>query len=248
MHQPPQPIVAVPTSAAVVAAPDCHVQIIKTDDGGYTFHADVIVGGVNATAVFGEAAEVYYDDPARRTALGWHVAGIADGPEDAERFAPLFNAIADLKVLVDVGVAILAGHLRAIGRTNMLAVKPGAHAALLATEERASIAPERIDVALWEAQRLNQGSYIIDTANATSMAATLIAESAFKPNFMQCFEAVQGREAIVGLYARMVIASARVAKLHSGLALLEHYRPQYIAVIDKRGRLNNVDAVRRPRS
>jgi hypothetical protein len=223
MHQHTPFIVAVPTAEAVLTAPNCHVQITKTDDGGYSFSADMFCAGAKVSSVYCEGMEVFYEGLDRRWELGWRVVGIESCPEDIERLAPLYNAIADLKVLSDAGVAILAGHLRVIGRTNMIVADPGQRATLVPTEERESIAPCAIEVAVWEANTKNNEAYIIDTEKEASMAATLVSESRFKPSYMDCFRTLQHGEAITGLYSRMVLAAERVAKLHADFSYLAQY-------------------------
>lgn len=224
MLQQPPSIVAVPSTEAVVAAPGCHVQITKTDDGGYSFNADIFVAGTKVSSVYCEGMEVYYEDLDRRWELGWRVAGMERCPADLDRYAPLYNAIADLKVLCDAGVSILAGHLRRIGLANMIAVKPGRYSMVVPTKVRGSIAPCAIDVAIWEADPKNNGAYIIDTDNSASLAATLINESQFKSSFMDGFRPLQDGEAITGLYYRMVLAADRVEKLQADFSNLAQYR------------------------
>lgn len=229
MLQQPPSIVAAPTTEAVVAAQNCHVQITKTDDGGYSFNADIVISGAKVSSVYCEGMEVYYEDLDRRWELGWRVAGIEQCPDDLEHCAPLYNAIADLKVLCDAGVSILASHMRLIGLNHMVAVKPGQHAILLPTKSRGTIAPCAIEAAVWEAASQNQGAYIIDTVKDTSLAATMIKESQFRPSFMDCFKPLENGKQITGLYYRMVLAADRVAKLHADFTSLAQFRAQGFA-------------------
>lgn len=126
----------------------------------------------------------------------------------------------------DAGVSIVASHMRLIGLTHMVAVKPGQHAILLPTKSRGTIAPCAIEAVVWEAASQNQGAYIIDTVKDTSLAATMIKESQFRPSFMDCFKPQENGKQITGLYYRMVLAAERVAKLHADFTSLAQYRAQ----------------------
>lgn len=210
-------IKALPATVDLVVNPHCHVQVTSSEDCGFTFFADIIFDGVKVSSVNCVGMDLCYDDPAIRKELGWRVAGIDRNQVNQNEYNPLINVIADLKVLIDAGVAMIAGHLRVVGLTNMFAVKPGYRVYPLSTYERASIAPSGIDALFDVAQAERDGRFIVDTDDEASMAATLIAASQFSTSFFDCLLTLPAGEEIVWAYYRMVHASQSVATQHMRL-------------------------------
>jgi hypothetical protein len=208
---------ALPATEELVANPQCYVQVTCSEDGGFTFFADIVFDGVTVSSVNCVGMDLCYEDPVFRKELGWRTAGFDPNQVNQKAYGPLINVIADLKVLIDAGISIIAGHLQVIGRTHMLLVKPGYRAYLLSTDERLSIAPDASDVGIDAAHAEHGGGFIVDTDNETYMAATLISASHFTTSFFDCFLALPAGEEIVGAYYRMVHASQSVATQHTRL-------------------------------
>lgn len=214
----PQP----PSVNAIISHPGCRVQIVSTEDGGYSFKASIFIGNRASALAYADGMDVYYS-PDVRTQLGWVLAtGNTVAPEDGVLMAPYYNALADMKVVVDVGISLLAPHIGRLAKTHLLVSTPRGRLELIPSPERPTPAAENLAAAMYEAN--HPGSTVLSGQDDISFMAALCASSELKADFMSVLLNHDEGESLVGIYRRMAKARVRVNNVYSGLTALSDLR------------------------
>jgi hypothetical protein len=211
---------SLPFSAHQVAAsPLAFVQLESTGDDGFTFHAEVVTGQVRVGAVYCDGERIYYSNERCRTVLGFAIHhGMLPGADWQTKLLPYHNAVADLKVLVDAAISVMAKTLEVLAEDHLLVVHSGRTVSLVPRNE-VSDGPSlgQLDGVLYEAA--NPGAAVINNPSGTAMAATLIARSDFEAGFFEGMRSdAPGALALKALYRRIVTSAYAAGAVHASWA------------------------------
>lgn len=198
---------AMPCSRRVVQGNGAHVHLKKTDDAGYTFHAEIIADGELKGSVYGDGLKVYYNDLAVREYLACTLL-----PKAGSLAFPVTDALANVKVFTDVAVSLLAPQLGRLACTNLIAALPGNRLLLQPTKERTAPSISNAEVALWEAT--NPGGVAVNNLTPIDMAGTLFVLSSFHDSFMDVLRGHDGGDVMVGWYKRATLAYSEADRLN----------------------------------
>lgn len=202
---------ALPCSRRLVQGHGAHVHLTKTEDAGYTFHADIIGDGVRKGSVYGDGLKVYYSDLAVREYLAGTLTPCA-GSEAGSLASPVSDTLANAKVFTDIAVSLLAPQLGRLACSNLIAALPGNRLLVLTTKDRPEPSISIAPAALWEAT--NPGGVVVNNLPPIDMAGTLLALSDFKESFMDALRGHDGGDVMVGWYKRAALAYTEADRLN----------------------------------
>ncbi len=203
------------SASQLVSAPRVSVRLSRADFSRLLFHTEVTSPAFDTIQACWNGPCVYYSSSEAQTLLGWLVVH-GSIPEDGidQASAPFLNAVANVKVMVDAAISMMAKMLEVVSRDHLLVVSAG---------PRYRLVPRRVaargsslgdaDAAMYMA--LNPGEAVLNSAQGTQMAGLFFAYSGFDPDFLLSLDPnSRGAEPIRAIYSQIVSEAQRAAENH----------------------------------